>query len=290
MVISGNLRHFTTQSSVTKSTIFIKSDKKDRVIGNVYSMINLTLVEMNSKFIDLEETTELMTSTGNLIFMDKNPFAESQIHPRPITQNLQQIQSSDKSRLKETLRSDLFDSHSNSDSSSSEEKIPVHLMQYSPPRLTEAPYNPFMPVFIGLSGKNSSEDFNAVVLATNLIMRITKAIEDPTDYKPDEMIETFTILQDLLRTMITDQLTEVEQRALKLSGDSMRDTVQKVIYKTIAQIGTGPSLLKLTNWIKNAAFSNVDAAILVARIPKTIRTLTAEYLKHFYVSKYLHTI
>ncbi|EFN64902.1 Vitellogenin [Camponotus floridanus] len=285
MIISGNLRKFTTQSSVTHSTIFIKSDRKDRIIGNVRSMINLTLVEVNDKPVG--QKAEAMVPTGNLMYMNTNPFAESHTQPHLIAREFHQIQSSDRSRLKETLRSDFFNSNSNSDSSSSEENIspyrnPLHT-EFIPPRLIEVPYNSFMPLFIGLSGKNSSEGFIAPeVLAANLIMRVTKALEDPTVFKSDEMIETFMLLQDLLRTMNNDQLTEVERHALKSSDDSTRDTVQKIIYKTIAQIGTGPSLIMFTNWIKNQAFTDVDAAVLVARIPKTVRALTSEYLKHFH--------
>lgn len=302
MIISGNLKSFTTQSSVTKSNIFIHStDKKGSILGTVFSLVNLTLVEKNNNFTPLEGKMDVTIPIGSLVYVYKNPFSEYlKVGPHPIS-DFREDQSSSESSSEETLtpretlfrkkQRDFFDGSSSSSSSSEETNSGFE----QPLNLRETMYNPYMPLFIGISGRNKSLDLSTEVSAANLLIQIAKGLQDPCDQEPNETIEMFTIVQNLLSTMTTDQLTMIEQHALKFSSDSaqkllLTDTVKKVIYQTIMQIGTGPALIKFKEWLKNRALSDIQAAILVARIPKIVRTPTMEYIKQLYVSKYLYTI
>nr|AUG84084.1 vitellogenin [Polyrhachis vicina] len=295
MVISGNLKSFTTQSSVTKSNIFIKStDKKDSVIGNVFSLVNLTLVEKTSVAKPLEGKLDVTIPIGSLVYAYKNPFSEySKVGPHLIRPDFHEDRSSSESSSEETVKPgetmfrknqrDFFDGSSSSSSSSEE----TTGFDHSSLGLREIIYNPYCPFFIGISGRNKSRDLGVEESAANLIIQIAKGLQNPSVQEPDETIEIFTIVQNLLHTMTTDQLTLVEQYALKLASDSaqrslLTDTVKSVIYQTITQIGTGPALVKFTEWVKNRAISNVEASNLVARIPKIVCTPSTEYFKQFY--------
>lgn len=304
MVISGHLNRFTIQSSETRSNIFITSDKRDSVIGNVYSTTNLTLVERNKGFKSMKPTELILI--GNLVSTHEDLFTqfgkvESQ---RPLTQHFWQVQSWRHSSSEEAHTSgrvpasrkdleDLFnkDSHSSS-SSSSEER--THSDSLSLPHLNESLQNPFSPIFIGISGSKNFKDIIKPInqAAVNLVVQIAKGMQDYFTEESDEMIERFTILQDLLRTMDVKQLLNVEQELFTRSklSDDVGQAINKVFYKIMAQIGTGPALLRLMEWINSEKLHNAEASMLLMRIPKTVRTPTAEYMERFYVSKCFPTI
>lgn len=310
MVLSGDLKRFTVQSSVTTSNIFVKLGEKDSAIGSVDSKVNLTLVEKNKKdgkLMQQELLTDQLVSTGNLVYMYNNPFSKSaEVRPRypSISRNSQQIQSSESSSeearksVKSALLNDQRDGSSSSSSSSSlssseEDDFRDATFLQSTPRLNEAPHNPLLPLFIGMEGKNiqTSKEIDAVQQAANLVVQITEGMQDPNVQKPGYTLERFTILQDLLRTMNTDQFTEVENVAFKLSKlKNIAKKVKNVLRKTITQIGTGPALEIIKELIKNRSVKGLEAAMIVSRIPKTVRTPTEEYIREFHVSKCLHAI
>lgn len=307
MVIAGNLKRFTIQSSVTTSNIFVKLGEKDSAIGSVDSKVNLTLVEKNkSKFTQQELSADQHVSTGNLVYMYNNPFSKSaEVQQRlpSISRNSQQAQSSESQSSSEqgrqSARSALLNdqrddgsSSSSSSSYSSEENDDRTYLQ-SPPSLDEAPHNPLLPFFIGYNGKNiqTSDQIDAVQTAANLAIQITEGMENPNAQKPGQTLERFTILQNLLRTMNTNQLAEVENAAFKLSKlKNIAKKVKNVLQKTIIQIGTGPALEVIKQVIKNKSIKGFEAAMSISRIPKTVRTPTEEYIREFYVSKCLYTI
>lgn len=306
MILSGNLNHFTIQSSTTRSNIFITSDQKDSVIGNVYSTINLTLVERNNEFKPLEPTN--VVSTENLVYTHRDSFLQAE-SLRPV-QGIPQVQSSRHSSNEAhmsgrvpTSRKDLEDlfnrdsRSSSSSSSSSEERTdsePLPIDSEWLPNLNEPLKDPLLPIFIGISGTNISKDIEIIIreAAANLIVQIAEGIRDSLTRESDETIERFTIVQDLLRNMNVEQLIDVERLVFtrpKISNGLLQ-TIRKVFHKTVAQIGTGPALLRLVEWIKSKELKDVDASMLLMRIPKTVRTPTANYMREFYVSKCLSTI
>ncbi|KAL6445373.1 hypothetical protein ACFW04_002286 [Cataglyphis niger] len=299
MVLSGDLKRFTVQSSVTTSNIFVKLGEKDSVIGSVDSKVNLTLVEKNkknSKLMQQELSTDQFVSTGNLVYMYNNPFSKSaEVRPRypSVTRNSQQTQSSESSSeearqsVKSVLQNDQQDGSSSSSSFSSSEEDDFRDATFlqSTPRLNEAPHNPLLPFFIGMKGKNiqTSKEIDVIQQAANLVVQITEGMQDPNVQKPGYTLERFTILQDLLRTMNTDQLTEVENVAFKLSKlKNITKKVKNVLRKTITQIGTGPALEIIKQLIKNRSVKGLEAAMTISRIPKTVRTPTEEYIREFH--------
>lgn len=307
MVLSGNLKRFTIQSSLMKSNIFVRPRGQDSAIGTVSSKVNLTLVERRnaSEPVQLRTMTNQFVSTGNLVYMYNNPFSQSEgVRPRQpsVSRNSQQAQSSESSSSSSSsseethkspktfgLNNQQGDSSSSySSSSSSSEEVNDNFLQPTP-RLNEAPYNPFLPLFIGINGKSihSSDKIDAMQLAANLVIQVVEGVQDPNVQEPDQTLEKFTMLQNLLRTMNTKQLIEVEQRALKSSKQNAKKgwaITKEIIYQIITQIGTGPALQTIKEWIKNQVLQGLDAAFIVSRIPKTCLTPTPQYVRAFYVS------
>lgn len=304
MVLSGNLKRFTIQSSVMKSNIFVKPRGQDSAIGTVSSKVNLTLVERHnaSEPMQLRTTSNQLVSTGNLVYMFNNPFSQSEgVRPRQpsVSLNSQQAQSSESSSSsssssEETHKSPKTFGQNNqqddsSSSSSSSEEVNDNSLQPTP-RLNEAPNNPFLPLFIGINGKSihSSDKTDAVQLAASLAIQVVEGVQDPNVQEPDQTLEKFTMLQNLLRTMNTKQLIEVEQHVLELSKQNAKSVwwanIKGILYQIITQIGTGPALEYIKKLIENKMLESLDAAFIVSRIPKTCLTPTPQYVRAFYVS------
>ncbi|KMQ94517.1 vitellogenin precursor [Lasius niger] len=301
MVLSGNLKRFTIQSSVMKSNIFVKPRGQDSAIGTVSSKVNLTLVERHnaSEPMQLRTTANQLVSTGNLVYMYNNPFSQSGVRPRQpsVSRNSQQAQSSESSSSSSSSSEESHKSpktfgrnnqqDDSSSSSSSSEEVNDNSLQPTP-RLNEAPNNPFLPLFIGINGKSihSSDKTDAVQLAASLAIQVVEGVQDPNVQEPDQTLEKFTMLQNLLRTMNTKQLIEVEQHVLESSKQNAKSdlwaNIKEILYQIITQIGTGPALECIKKWLENKIVQGLDAAFIVSRIPKTCLTPTPQYVRAFY--------
>lgn len=150
-----------------------------------------------------------------------------------------------------------------------------------------APNVPLLPYFVGYNGKaiQMSDKIDAVEQAEKLISEIADALQFP--YKTSEAtLEKYIILKNLLRTMSYKQLTELENRVLRNNEgqDERYNNVWSLFRDVIAQVGTGPALLTIQNWIKTRKVEGIQAARLISQIPKNVRQPTAEYVKAFYVS------
>ncbi|KZC03969.1 PREDICTED: vitellogenin-like [Dufourea novaeangliae] len=302
IIISGNLKAFTIQSSVTTSKLFVSPRFYDEQNGVVVSRMNLTLgdVKKISRPLSAPANPE---STGNLVYVYNNPFSdmeERRLSKSLDGQNSKQNQASDsissvssseeaaKNGQNPRIRGSSSSSASSSSISSSEENE----FWQPKPTLEDAPQNPLLPDFVGDRGKyiGQSGEFEIIKVTKDLVLQISNDLEDPSNIPNQETLEKFTILSSLIRTMSRKQLIELENNMhispneLK-SNDKSQATKQNAwaaFRDAVTQAGTGPALLTIKNWIERRNVVGLEAADIVSRIPKNARTPTAEYVRSLF--------
>ncbi|XP_076239410.1 vitellogenin [Calliopsis andreniformis] len=297
IVISGTLKKFTIQSSVTTSQMFVSPRLYDHQNGIVATRMNLTLQNVN-RISNTMPAPSNPESTGNLVYIYNNPFSDFEERRfNPNTQNSNQIHSSDsvssvssseeivKNGQNPRLRSSSSSSASSSSISSSEE----HQFWQPKPTLEDAPQNPLLPNFVGYKGKfiAKSGEIDLVRATKELVFQIANELEDPSNIPTQQSLDKFTILCSLIRLMSRRQIEEAESNmhisANELKSNDRSQAVKQnawtVFRDAVTQAGTGPALLTIKNWILKRNVEGFEAAEIVSRISKNARTPTAQYIR-----------
>ncbi|XP_071647177.1 vitellogenin-2-like [Temnothorax longispinosus] len=296
LTLSGNLKRFVIQSVVTNAQISVSLGKSNPFLGNVYSVMKLSLVERqklsNSQLGSLESTN--LESIGNLMYTQNNPFSDTENRKErqpSVSWNSMQRQSSESSSS--SSQEGAYKSHSRSSSSSSSSSEENYIPDPEPTaELHLAPNVPLLPFFIGYKGKNiqMSDKVNAVDDAYNIIYKIADELQNPSQTLRQYVecfcpLEKFVILKNLLRVMNYEQYTELVNRVVSGDGiqNKQRHTDSKAVLRdAVAQAGTGPALLTIQNWLHNGKLGDAEAARVISQIPKNVRKPTAKYVRAFF--------
>lgn len=302
IIISGTLKSYTIQSAVTTNIMHVSPRFYDHGHGLVASRMNLTLATVKKITSPLPKPSS-PESTGNLVYTYSNPYSDIE-ERRPgkvvedsdkmmVSDSVSSTSSSEEVTKGHNLRRLSSDSSSSSSSISSSEE--GHFWQPKP-TMEDAPQNPLSPLFIGFNGKHigKSKEVDVVANSKELIFQIANEMEDPSNAYKNQILEKFTILCNVLRTMNKEQMLQVDRdvRISPLELKSMekslgpKQNAWTVFKSAIAQTGTGPAFLIIKKWIEKKEVDSVRAADLLAKLPKTARAPTAEYIKEFFVSIY----
>jgi len=288
MFISGNLKHFTIQSTLMKNHISVKPKKTDPFLGNVHDLMTLTLTKRNkiSKFtLDLPELTNF-ESTGNLVYTYSNPFSNVEnrrMRLPSISRNSEQVESLERSS-----------SSSQDDNESSSSSKEYHKQDDSLLRLRSAlhlaPSVPLLPDYVGYEGRSiQMSKVDVVKNAGDLISRIADELQLPYAICCCTL-EKYIILKKIVRTMNREQYSELEDYILRNKDEDRYNDMWSILRDVVTQAGTGPALLTIENWIKNKKFEGVMAARLISQLPKKTRLPDAEYIEKLFVSIRSRTI
>ncbi|XP_029035514.2 vitellogenin-like [Osmia bicornis bicornis] len=296
IVISGNLKRFTIQSTVTTSKMFISPRLYDNQKGSVVNKMNLTLADVKKISNPLTPPSN-PESTGNLVYVFDNPFSDmeerrpsqgiGQVDPKKVrtSDSISSVSSSEEAlKNQPNLRGSGSSSASSSSISSSEE----NKFWQPKPTLEDAPQNPLLPNFIGYKGKfiGKSGEIDVVKAIKELVFQIANELEDPSNMVTQETLEKFSILTSLIRIMNRKQIAEVETK-MHISPNELKsnDKTQAVnqnawaIFRdAITQAGTGPALLTIKNWIERRDVTTMEAVDILSRLPSSARAPTAEYV------------
>ncbi|XP_025073621.1 vitellogenin-2-like [Pogonomyrmex barbatus] len=270
VVISGHLREYTIQSSVTRNQIYVKPRRTEGVLGTVHCIMKLTLAKKSPITTELRLSDNLM-STGNLVYTFNSPFYDFG-NRRPFVDKRHR-------RIQKVISSQSSSSESSSSSQSNEKDIDDTILQ----PLTDLrlpPNIPLLPFFVGFGGNNvqTSEEVN-MESVMKIIMEISNEIQQPERIQDNQTLEKFTILKNILRTMSYKQYSELNNRIPHKKLSNKHSDTWNIYRDAVAHAGTGPALLTITDWIKNKKIENLEAAQVLAQIPKHVRTPTAEYIK-----------
>lgn len=278
MLLSGHLKKFTIQSVVTKNHISVRPKKTDPFLGNVHSILKLTLLKkdkISSPLFDSLVKSTNLESTGNLIYTYNNPFSDSKNPMTPsISLHSEQVHSSERTSSSEKS----WDDQNSSSSSSSDEDYTLYRSNILPKRMAIAPLSPFMTV-------------TNVGQIKDLIHEIAVTIQSSNDTRLSIM-EQYIFLKNFIRSMSFKQIGELEEhlRNLKNHDKDYKNIVWSVLRDALVQSGTEPALLTIHNWLKNRKVEGPEAAIIISQISKHVHEPTKEYVRTFYVSIYLYII
>nr|QPN77961.1 vitellogenin precursor [Centris tarsata] len=302
IVISGTLKSFTIQSSVTTSKMFVSPRFYDSQNGMVVSRMNLTLANVKKISYQLS-SPRVPSSTGNLVYIYHNPFLDTE--ERRVNKKFDALNSKENllasdgvssrssseeaKKTKQDLRSLASDASMSSSSISSSEENDFWQPK---PVLEDALQNPLMPNFIGYDGKFIGKSDKVYITETvkQFVFEIANELEDQNSIPTQETLDKFLMLCSLIRTMNRKQISEVENE-LHISPNDMKSNDKTQIVKqnawavfrdAITQAGTGPAFLTIKNWIENRDIGNLEAADILSRLPKTARTPTDQYIKAFF--------
>lgn len=301
IIISGTLKSYTIQSAMTTNIMYISPRFYDHGHGMVASRMNLTLAAVKKITNPLPKPNS-PESTGNLVYIYSNPYSDMEERRvgkvvedsdnMMLSDSISSISSSEEATKGQNYRSLSSDSSSSSSFSSSEED---HYWQPKP-TMEDAPQNPLSSIYIGYMGKyiGKSNEVDVVAKSKELISQIANEMEDPNDVYENQILEKYTILCNLLRTMNKEQMLQVDKH-VRLSPHELKsmDKTQvlkqnawTVLKSAVAQAGTGPAFLIIKNWIEMKEVDSKRGADLLAKLPKTARAPTAEYIMEFFVSIY----
>lgn len=296
ILISGNLRRFTIQSSVTTNEIFISSKIHDTYSGAVYSRVSLTLDRMSKISNLIMPASNNLVSTGNLVYIYNNPFSNERKPRRSSVRSSLAAEFENHNSNNSSKESRNVDDSSSSNSFNSEERDYLQ----PKPKLDEPPESPLLPYFVGYKGKSIQKSgVNLTAVAVRMIYSIIDSsnIDLPPNLKSPhtDILEQFTMLIRLIRTMDVKQITEIENQLPKIldnnknpeeEKNSYNQIVWNVLSNAVAHAGTGPALITIKNWIKSKKLEGREAVNIISRIPKTALTPTTEYVNAFFVSIY----
>ncbi|KAK2583797.1 hypothetical protein KPH14_009697 [Odynerus spinipes] len=280
IVISGDLKTFAIQSSVTRNQIVMKPRLMDEQDSIVMNKMNLTLASIGKVSTPIPAPNN-PESTGNLVYTYNNPFSATQ-HRRlrrpSVSPNSMSVEFDDGAVG--------MDSYQDSgDALTSDEGT---MLWQSKPRLQEAPENPLLPLFIGNKGKAvvMSDRIDAIKNVKKLVQEISNEIEEPNTMPEQETLEKFTILSRLISSMSFEQIQKAEGGLHsfwnEIDSDERnqltKENARSVFRDAVADAGTGPALMIIKKWIENREIEGMEAADVVSRLPKTARMPTAEYM------------
>lgn len=274
ILIYGNLERFTIYSSVTRNHIYVKSTDNQN-LGIVHSQVYLNLMGIDkhydhSLFIDPDKD---MKRVRNLVYTVDHDSLLSKNHG---------FQSSSKENQ--------FQNNNDENSEKIEDQ------QYLP-KLDKVPYNPMMPFLTNYKNQNIklSDEFNPIEAAYQKILEITDELEQPDNLLMHETLEKYTILLQLLRSLNVDEYLELKER-LNTSPHTLsnrQNNLLGVFHDAVAQSGTGPALLAITEWMKNENLQSVQMLQVFSQLfnsQTSAHALTSDYIQKFFVSIRLRKI
>ncbi|KAL0112914.1 hypothetical protein PUN28_012279 [Cardiocondyla obscurior] len=290
IIISGNLKRFTIQSSVLKERIRITSKIENSFNGHFHSHVNLTLDSVG-KISSLIPEFDNLVSVGNLMYTHNNPFStQSKQSDGQRSSSAFRKRNSNSSSEESRINDDSSSLDSNDDRDYLQSKLTIH----------DPPESSLLPYFVGYKGKSIQKvEENLTVVAARSIGWITSKLENfPTEILEEpyhEILDQYTVLVELIRTMNVTQMTEIEDKLPELfkfdpynkfsnkeDQKLFGQTAWDVFCNAVAQAGTGPALITVKNWIKNKKLEGLQAANIISRIPKAARAPTSEYIRAFF--------
>ncbi|KAK9500938.1 hypothetical protein O3M35_002099 [Rhynocoris fuscipes] len=334
VIISGGLKNYVIQSSVTTNKIVLAPHLYNNQKGIVASRLNFTLEKVaqssgspqpvpTPRTIDnlvyeynaatqeenaqnhhmhrhLKQGDQGMDSSSSSSSSSQENSSSSSSSSEEHQQNIsgQNIMNRARRSMKQNIEkrqtgsSSSSSSESDSSSSSSSTSSSEESFWQTRPQLNKAPNAPFMPYFVGYQGNSilASKDINGPDAVYELAQQIGEETYHQYGLASENTLSKFNILVDVIHTMDEGQLQQATQKLYfaysQASQKSEQDSVKYQAWSTyrdaVAQVGTGPALLAIKQWIKEGKIAGEEAAEVVGVLADTARYPTTEYMDAFF--------
>lgn len=316
VILSGNLKSYTIQSSVTINKVILSPELYNEQKGEVVSRVNVTLSKVHSASSEIQEPSNLQSvhklvydfntpSTNDHEARDKlnqrkqessssssssssSEEAQKEKHTRnrrPIEQEQQQAHLKNQANKKHGQSSSSSSSSSSSESSS----VSSEEWQQQMPTMEQAPENPLLPYFIGYKGHSvqDSKEINVNQVVRKTAEQIGQQLQNPNQIPKQNTLERFTILTRVISTMNVKQLEQATQELYSKKDQGTEASAAWKAYRdAVAQAGTGPSLMVIKSWIQKKQIQGEEAAQIISTLAESAKTPTAEYIRTLFVSNH----
>ncbi|KAK6620190.1 hypothetical protein RUM44_006591 [Polyplax serrata] len=287
VVLSGNLKTYTIQSSVTTNKVILSPEIYNSQKGEVVSRMNLTLVSVQTGSQNVQGPQNPQT-LKKLVYDFNGPFTTD----AQIREKWDQRQEQNLIKTTGTTETGLFPEQMRSTRSIDEKTLILANEGWyqTKPKMSQAPETPFLPYFVGYSGHSiqHSKELNVNQVVRKIAEQLGQALQDQTHLTKESTLEKFSILTKVLRTMNVKQLEQVVQELYtpeKENSQEVTGTARNtwmVLRDALAQAGTGPALMTITNLITTQKLKGEEAAQVVSVLTETTRYPTTEYMNTFF--------
>ncbi|GLV41988.1 hypothetical protein CBL_10147 [Carabus blaptoides fortunei] len=193
VILSGNMKRHTIQSSVTTNKIVLKPTPNAHQKGLVVSQMNVTLYKVNAVSDQPQKVSQPQT-IGNLVYRYNSPYASSNEAREGSRNKHRQRRSADQyeqQQHKRQYRARYDDSSSSSSSSSSSDSIESgNQWQQDKPTMTSPPETPLLPYTVGYKGQSikNAQNINIVQAVQKLAKQIGQELQEPSQMQQEDTL------------------------------------------------------------------------------------------------------
>ncbi|RZC42857.1 vitellogenin [Asbolus verrucosus] len=286
-VITGDLKHYIIQSSVTVDQIVLSPTMGDKQKGSVNTMVNLTLLSLVQQPHRWEPPSDPV-SVG-LVYRYNKPFDASnepipaEDYPHDSAPDSVEAKNSEENsqRYKRAIGGSPNALRKSFKYNFPDDLGPQPYYQEEP-TLNDPPQSPLLPFTVGYDGQSITKKENIAEVTRKLAQKIGQEVQQPEQIPTKNTVGKFLILTSLLRVMNQQQMQEVAEQLNNREPHGPRAAAWKTYRDAVAQAGTGPALITIKEWIKTNKIANNTAAAVVATAANSARQPTDKYVKAYF--------
>ncbi|KAG5880948.1 hypothetical protein JTB14_010379 [Gonioctena quinquepunctata] len=278
-VLTGTLKEYTVQSSVTVNKVFVSPTLTDQKIGSVMSALNVTLESVKSQFKEIEDISSPV-KLGNLVYTYDKPYSQSNgvrektAYEGKRARRMDDVESYHRTTTMERMRRSLEDSS---------EEVDHIFKNYKQekPTLTHAPETPLLPYTTGNKGKSIKESIKIIDTVQDIAKRIgNDLISENLNY--EQTLERFTTLTSLIRIMNADEIKTVADALYSNLEQGPKLSTWNTFRDVLAESGTGPAFLTIQSYIETKKLAEEEASEVLYTMAKAVREPTVPYMKAYF--------
>ncbi|XP_066157928.1 vitellogenin-like [Euwallacea fornicatus] len=272
IILTGDLSSYFVQNSYTINKNVINPIFKNKQMGSVVSMMNVTLNTMKTG----QQPEELSNPTdiGSLVYTYEIPFSSSNKVHHKLEKHWENDDSS--SNYPEEQRSNRF-----TRSILTSEKLS---QEQHKPQLSRVPDFPLLPYMVGYHGKSIKEnsDFDLKGNVEKLAKEISSEMEDPEKILSESSLDKYTILNSLIRLMNEDEIKSVAEELYSQNQENQGHLAWTVFRDSVAEAGTGPAFINIKQWIQSKKIEKREASQVICTMTNALRVPTEDYMKKLF--------
>ncbi|XP_050313480.1 vitellogenin [Anthonomus grandis grandis] len=281
-ILTGKPSRYIIQSTYTVNKIMVNPILKNKEMGSITSMVNVTLLAINNQQQQPEELSNPL-DIGNLVYTYGQP-KNNQVHSK-LNENLMEDSSSEESSEQEMTHRRFRRSANSLTKQWRESSEEWNQQQQQPrPQLTRAPHSPLLPSMVGYHGKSIKEnkDFDIRQNVENLVTEISDEIKQSEKTISKHTLDKYTILNTLVRLMDEDDIQFVAEQMYSQMKNGQQRYTWSIFRDSVAEAGTGPALLNIKKWIETKKIQKTEAAQVIGTLAQSTRFPTEEYMRKFF--------
>ncbi|KAJ3639678.1 hypothetical protein Zmor_003022 [Zophobas morio] len=275
IILSGSLKNFTLQSSVTFDEVSLRPNLEDTQRGSTLSIVNITLDFMQPLSQKMEDVSNPI-SVG-IVYRYNKPFGKSnKPQPKIKTDSDDSGSSASSSQMKDSVSS----TASSEGGGVARPEIYLHVQEK--PHMDEAPAAPLLPLTVGFDGQAISLLHDIKERVRSLAKIVGQEFQEPKNIPEQNTLGKFLMLTSLVKLMNYKEMKQVAEELYRKNQHRTSGATWVAYRDAVAQTGTGPGLKCIEEWIRNDQVSGNEAAELVATAANSARYPTEEYMKFFF--------